>query len=211
MKYYDIADKFIYFLFFTCKIKKMIQIEQNILNNFIIDLQSKKNLSRSTSNLLKASINAFIVFLCKQYCFCKLKTFKSSKLNRSIYPIMEDFKMLKLFKKIDPDYKKIASWVEYRNFAMIMILYSTGIRISELIKMSLSDIQDGWLRIDNSKNAVSRVVPVNDYMLIAIENYKDMCPYIICNVVWFKKNGEGIQANAASKSIKVFSGYSAHH
>ena len=209
-KYYEIADKFIFYML-SNGIKYLKNIKQRNINSFIIELQSKKKLSLNTLNLNKSSINAFIVFLCKQYDFCKLNTFKSYKLQKNIYSVIEDYKMLELIKRVDPDNKQVASWINYRNFAMLLTLYSTGIRISELLKMKLTDIDENWLRIDNSKNGVTRVVPVNNYMLLAIENYKDMCPYVVHKVLWFNRDGKRLKAAAASNAIKIFSGYSAHY
>lgn len=67
---------------------------------------------------------------------------------------------------------------DYRNKAMLELMYSSGLRVSELVNLKLSDID-----LDNSyvrcfgKGNKERIVPVGelavDYLRIYINNYRD--------------------------------------
>ena len=59
-----------------------------------------------------------------------------------------------------------------RDFAMLELLYATGLRVTELISLKLSavDLSVGYLRT-LGKGSKERVVPFGDNARIAIENY----------------------------------------
>ncbi len=62
-----------------------------------------------------------------------------------------------------------ASWRRWRNWALFECLYSTGIRVSELVGMNLDDItfQEGFVRI-RGKGGKERIVPIGEAALEAI-------------------------------------------
>lgn len=62
--------------------------------------------------------------------------------------------------------------IELRNWAMLELLYSTGIRVSELTSLSLSSLnaRQQILRVQG-KGDKERVVPVGDFALHALERY----------------------------------------
>ncbi len=53
---------------------------------------------------------------------------------------------------------------------MIMLFYSLGLRVSELSKLKIEDIKDGWVRI-NGKGAKIRDIPLLDEVKIELELY----------------------------------------
>lgn len=60
----------------------------------------------------------------------------------------------------------------FRNSAMVELLYSSGLRVSELIKIRLSDIsfEGGYIRIVG-KGSKERVVPVNQRAMEKVKRY----------------------------------------
>ena len=61
---------------------------------------------------------------------------------------------------------------DYRNKAMLELMYSSGLRVSELINLKVNDIDliNASVRVFG-KGSKERVVPLNDYALEALKNY----------------------------------------
>ena len=59
-----------------------------------------------------------------------------------------------------------------RNKAILEVLYSCGLRISELINLKFSDIsiKDGFIKVEG-KGSKQRLVPISDLAIKEIENY----------------------------------------
>ncbi len=83
-----------------------------------------------------------------------------------------------------PDTKTLLG---YRDRTMFEVLYSTGVRRSELGKLTLNDVDyhDGFLRINQGKGGKDRVVPLGRIACRYLENYiKSVRPELIrdpCN------------------------------
>ncbi|MGE4384334.1 MAG: site-specific tyrosine recombinase/integron integrase [Endomicrobiaceae bacterium] len=77
--------------------------------------------------------------------------------------------------------------MEYRDKAMLELLYSSGIRIEELVNINLKDIDllSGTVKVFG-KGSAERIVPVGDICLVAIKNYVDER----------RKNGQDCKINA---------------
>ena len=101
---------------------------------------------------------------------------------------MDTIKQPKIEKKL-PDYLTVEevdklldiplnNAYDYRNKAMLETLYGTGIRVSELINIKISDIDfnECFIRI-YGKGSKERIVPFNDicgkYLIDYIENYRN--------------------------------------
>lgn len=94
----------------------------------------------------------------------------------------EAIKMPKLEKKL-PEYLSIEeveklldiktnTSYEKRNKAMLEILYGTGMRISELINLTMSNIylNDKMIKVFG-KGSKERIIPINDYALECLNDY----------------------------------------
>ncbi len=59
-----------------------------------------------------------------------------------------------------------------RNKAIIEVLYGCGLRVSELVELTLHDLflEDGYIRVIGKGNK-QRLVPVGEYAITAIKNY----------------------------------------
>lgn len=82
--------------------------------------------------------------------------------------ILDESEINKLLKT--PDTRSLSG---YRDSVIMEILYSTGIRKSELEKLKLSDVdyKEGYLLVDQGKNKKDRVVPLGKIACNMIQNY----------------------------------------
>ncbi len=96
---------------------------------------------------------------------------------------------------------------DYRNKAMLEVLYATGCRISELINLTLSqiDYDECVIRI-MGKGKKERMIPINDIALECLDNYiKNYRPSLLKkpnNYVFLNKFGEAISRVGFFKILK---------
>ncbi len=97
--------------------------------------------------------------------------------------------------------------LDYRNKAMLELLYATGARISELVNLKLNqiDFDECVIRI-MGKGKKERIVPMNDvaikYLKLYLANYR---PYLIKNTtdfVFLNKDGNAISRVGFFKILK---------
>lgn len=211
--YHSTADSFLYFLYKN-SILNLKKIQKSDFYHFIIYLNKKHEHSNRTKNLTIASLNNFISYMCKNHMdnFCQISKIKQMKFEQKRPNIIDSSTLLRLLDSKNPEKnKKLNDWLSYRNYALAILLYSTGMRISEAMNFSLTDIADGWIRIEKAKNHKCRVVPTNKILLLAIKNYINSCPYKIDKVLWFTKNGIKLKSNSATKSVFNYLGFHAHY
>lgn len=123
----------------------------------------------------KASIANIISVLKSFYKYCSLKKYiKNDPSINLVYPKpdkkLPDFwyhqQITELFTQIDQNTKKGS-----RDYLIIIMLYSTGLRVSELLAIKIEDInfQEQEVRV-LGKGSKQRVVLINDYVIDAIKN-----------------------------------------
>lgn len=85
---------------------------------------------------------------------------------------------------------------DYRNKAMVELMYGTGLRVSELVNLKLEniDINEGYVRCFGKGNK-ERVVPMGDvakkYLQIYLDNYRDgMKKGYVCDNIFLNNHGK---------------------
>lgn len=90
-----------------------------------------------------------------------------------------------------------------RDRAILELLYATGIRVSELVSLDLSniDISRGYLRV-LGKGSKERLVPIHDQAISALRQYltnirphivKEQCPAVFLNYKGLRLSDRGIR------------------
>ncbi len=202
------------FLMFLQKNKKfnIKYIDKRIIEIYLQNFIS--NYSIQTVNLIIASLNSFFCFLNNQkkfptFLFPKIKYFKNIRTN---IKIISQKKLLTLFKIKDPKNIKNTSWIYYRNFAMVYLIYATGMRISEVLNLETNYLyRQQWIYIKNGKNEKTRVVPIVEKAVKYIDLYKQKCPYKFFSFLWFSNKGKKLNIGAAKIAIKGLFGFYPHY
>ena len=98
--------------------------------------------------------------------------------------------------------------IDYRNKALLELIYATGGRISEIISLELNqiDFDECIIRV-TGKGKKDRIIPVGDKakysLLIYLNNYR---PFLVkndtCSYVFLNKNGEKISRQGVFKILK---------
>jgi len=96
---------------------------------------------------------------------------------------------------------------DIRNKAMIELMYSSGLRVSELISLKLNDVDldMDYVRIFG-KGSKERIIPIGDYAKEAISNYLNIRNNLLkketCDFLFLNNHGKGMTRQGFFKIIK---------
>lgn len=103
---------------------------------------------------------------------------------------------------------KCSKPIDYRNKAMLEVLYATGMRISELLNLKLSNIyrEDGVIKV-MGKGSKERIVPITDITIKYLDLYiNDYRKFILkernSEYVFVNYNGEKMSRQGFFKILK---------
>lgn len=146
-------------------------ITNSEVEQYFIFLNSGE-LSTTSQSRKISSLRSFFGFL---LLYDKIKIspmdrIESPKLSRKIPDTISNEEMVRVFEVAKQD----AKWIGLRNFAIIDTLYSTGIRVSELVNLRMGDLffDDGYIRVVG-KGDKERLVPINEQTINSINTYRD--------------------------------------
>ena len=168
---YDL-DKFVLFLK-DKNINSYKEIKTKDIEDYLIDLKdfSSKTVSRNIT-----SINNLFIFLIKEG---KSKTnpcefIDRPKLEKNL-PDTLSIEEVEILLDIP-----LKNNYDYRNKAMLEILYGCGLRISELINLTTRDVdfENAVIRCIG-KGAKERIVPINDFVIYYLKEYLEVRPFFI--------------------------------
>ena len=127
---------------------------------------------------------------------------KAPKLEKKLPTYLTKEEIAKLFNI------RLTKPVDYRNKAILEVMYATGARISEVINLELNqiDFEECIIRVVG-KGKKERIIPLDDVAIEALDNYiNNYRPFLIknetCNYVFLNKNGEKISRQMIFKILK---------
>lgn len=126
-----------------------------------------------------------------------------NRLPRSIVSQAEMKKLLKM-----PD---VRTMIGYRDRAMLELLYTSGLRASELLNLQAADVDycDGFLRVNAGKGNKDRVVPIGKIACRCLENYiKSVRPSLARdphdNTLFLSYNGARLDVSTLDRLIREY-------
>lgn len=186
------------------KIDDERDIEREDIEKYIQSLKRKKLSKQSISRKIIA-IKEFHKFLYKENITRENKaenidTPKPDKKLPSVLSIDEISKMINSIDGDDP--------LSLRNRAMMEVLYSSGLRISELLSLTHNDVhyKEQYLSI-TGKGDKERIVPLGDYAVIALRKYMGEARDSLLNgkksnLLFFNYKGDMMSRQGFFKYIK---------
>ena len=146
--------------------KDFTKLTKKDIQNYIQNLSKEENPSSVSRNI--SSLKSFYKFLeLNKYTGTNpLTTISNPKARKSLPKVLSEEEVDKL---LDINLK---TDFDYRNKAMLELMYSSGLRVSELINLTVNDIDltNAYVRIFG-KGSKERIVPLNDYAIEALSNY----------------------------------------
>ena len=171
------------------------------INNYISFL-FKSNLKSSSINRKISSIKALYLFLMQKNKIdvSPIAEIIVPKQGRYLPISMSESEVEKLLKSPDSKLK-----IEKRDKAMIEMLYATGVRISELINLKMTDIDTQRCVIKVlGKGSKERLIPFGESALEALNDYlKDRCKSPT-KEIFLSNRGTKLSRQAFWQRIKIY-------
>ncbi|BDR74320.1 tyrosine recombinase XerC (plasmid) [Clostridium tetani] len=206
------SDLNMFFKFLLCNKKVSIDIEQitdnfisNIqlqdLHNFVKYLEVERGNGANARSRKISSLKSFFEYLLKMERIKNNPTINLEmpeiKKENPTYLTLKQCQ--KLLNAIDGDFKE-------RDYCIITLFLNCGLRISELIKIDLDDIQDDILTVTGKGNK-QRSIPLNDMCMNAIKDYlkirnKNINKIKDVEALFLSKNYTRISTSGVSNTIK---------
>ncbi|MGB9755723.1 MAG: tyrosine-type recombinase/integrase [Desulfurella sp.] len=210
---------------------------EQLLNNFCIFLSANKGLSLKTVQSYESDLKAFCHhFKTKQlndvnlfeYANVLKKLYKPASLNRKMSSIRAFLKFISKDNHLNLDLNNIKNvktcikfeqlidfeslkilFTDTRNGLILLFFYATGLRVSELINLKISDIyfDAGLIRV-NGKGSKMRLLPISYDVLDKVKNYITNTRSVYLNhyskdCLFISKRGKPFTRAAIWKIIKL--------
>ncbi len=146
--------------------KNFKTLSKNDIQAYIQYISKEENSSSVSRNI--STLKSFYKFLeINKYCKNNpIFTITNPKKRQKLPKVLSEEEVNKLLDiNLNTDY-------DYRNKAMLELMYSSGLRVSELINLNVNDIDlmNSTVRIFG-KGSKERIVPLNNYASEALKNY----------------------------------------
>jgi len=186
-------------------ITEVSQITEEVLGSYIMYLE-ENHFAAATVSRNVASIKAFFHYLCKEEIVEKdvSESLKAPKIEKKMPAIMTPEEVVWLLEQPKGDTPK-----EIRDKAMLELLYATGIRVTELITLKVSDVnmQMGYIICrDGSKE---RVIPFGAAAKKAMTNYLEKARDVMLfdlhsDILFVNCSGQPMSRQGFWKLIKYY-------
>ena len=180
--------------------KDLINVTRDDIKNFFDNFDGEVKTKAHYLTVLN-SFYKYLLFMGK----CSINPcdgIKHPKLSKKLPEYLTSEEINKLFDI------RLTKPIDYRNKAMLEVLYATGTRISELINLELNqiDFDECIIRV-TGKGKKDRIIPIGDTAMDALKNY--ILNYRIFlvktndnNYVFLNKNGSKISRQGFFKILK---------
>lgn len=182
--------------------KSIISITKEDIYNYLTYLDTEKYSVYSVARKI-SSLKSFYIFLNKHY---------------QIKNIIDDIEMPKYYKKLPTILTieeidkllnvNLASAYDYRNKAMLELMYATGLRVSELVNLDINSVnlEKKFVRCIG-KGSKERIVPIGDiackYISIYLNEYRDkLVKKRLCESLFLNNHGNTITRQGFFKMLK---------
>ena len=189
------------------KIKEILNVSNDQILYFLEFLYKTQN-SSSVSRIL-ATLRTFYKYLVRDGKIQKnpFSSIKNPKLPKKILEILDEQEVKKFLDSIPS-----SSYLELRDKAMFELLYSCGMRVSEIVDLKLSDIDfdEGLLRFIGKGNK-ERITPIGDTAKDCLDKYIRAARYNLererkSENVFLNRNGQKITRQGFWKILKKYAG-----
>ena len=183
----------------SLKITDYTDVSMDICSAWIGDLFSQNNNPRSIQRHL-SSAKGFFRFLKKNNLIAaspfELVTATKSESNLPEVLTPEDVEQLLNFKP--------SNLIEIRDLAIVEMMYSSGLRVSETVNINVSDFEEGmsFLRV-LGKGSKTRLVPIGRFAISAINNWLGERDKIVSNTDALFLNSKGTRLTVRSVQLRL--------
>lgn len=188
-------------------IKEVVKIELPQLVRYLADLD-RRGLAGTTRKRKVVSIRSFLLYLYQnQYMRINLA-------NRLIMPFAEAKSPRYLTK---PEYERLLNACAHnpRDFALIQLLLQTGIKLTELTRLTMNDVElptvcfpdpkdVGYLHVSGSGSKKGRTIPLNMKACMALLNYFKGRTKMSSAALFTNRFGKGLGTRGVEKIVNKY-------
>lgn len=180
--------------------KPLVEIDSHTVFQTLATVSNKRTLNRKLS-----AFNSFLDF-------CHRSRFDSVSSKFALSKVPKNLPKYLSYETIHSSLGMIdrSDWMGLRDYALILFLYATGVRISECLLVEEGNIEIEWLRIRHGKGEKERYVPIAHEALKALRAYQEASPYRNTPRVWLNYRGEPLSRVSAFKITQKYLGVSPH-
>ena len=179
-------------------IKKLLKADVNQYISFLF----KKGLKSSSVNRKISTIKSFYIYLIKKkiITYSPVEDISMPKKEKYLPISMSEIEVEKLLNS-----PKLNKYIERRDKAMIEMLYATGMRISELVNLKLTDIDNKRLVVKVlGKGQKERLIPYGEEAADALNAYLNDRGKSNIKETFLSNRGTKITRGAFWNRIKIY-------
>lgn len=155
-------------LFLACYDIELINVTKADLRHYL-QWRHKSQFSSSSNARCLSSIRRYYAYLLEKKIITQdpCVDLNSPKIDKKLPDTLSEFDVEQLLAMPNED-----DTLECRDLAMLELLYATGLRVSELVSLTLSQLslRQGVIRVIG-KGGKERLIPIGETALLAIEQY----------------------------------------
>jgi len=195
------ADILSFFRWLINKDLEYKNLQEEHINQFISFLFQKKMKSSSVNRKI-SSIKSFYIFLVKR------NFIKNSPLNDVVTPKQEKYLPESMSEdEVDKllNSPNVANKIENRDKAMIEMLYATGMRISELVNLKMTDVDMNRCVVKVfGKGSKERLVPFGETALDSLKEYLSEREQSSSKEIFLSNRGKKMTRVAFWQRVKIY-------
>jgi tyrosine recombinase XerC len=176
------------------------QVDYSVLRRFLAQIRGKNLKPRSIARKL-SSLRSFFKYLQREKIVASnpAALLVTPKLDKPLPHFLSEQEAIKMVDA--PTEDKVSN---FRDKAIFETLYSTGIRVSELVGLDIDDIDfiSNIIRV-MGKGRKERLIPIGDKALEALQHYID-CRKQKVNILFLNKNSTRLTTRSVSNIINKY-------
>ncbi len=181
--------------------KKVDEITKDEINTYLKYIS--ENFATATYSRKISSLKTFYNFLSEEYKIENL--FEVIKVPKREKKLPKYFTQKELFRLLDSI--ECNTRIDIRDKAMFELLYCTGMRISELLSITLKDLKlDEQFVIVMGKGSKQRTIPLNNHAIKAVQSYLNIRINFLKesnNIVFLNNHGKQMTRQGFTKILKA--------
>lgn len=187
--------------------KRQLAVEPLTIREFLAYLYGQ-NYTKSTTARKLATLRSFYKFLIRRGMLSvhPLSTIRTPKQEKRLPKCLDLEQVQKLL-----DAPGDADLLSARDKAMLEVLYSSGIRVSELVELEMADLdlQEGVLRV-KGKGRKDRLTPIGSQAIKAVQRYFEMraadpkLAAMTSGRVFLNKHGESLSTRSVRRKLDKY-------
>jgi integrase/recombinase XerC len=155
--------------------KALLQLQPADLRAFLT-VRRASGLGNSSAARELSAVRGFLIFVAgEQGQAASVPRVKAPKRPRSVPRPISPADVTSLADDVEDAARE--EWIGARDFAVLMLLYGCGLRVSEALGITGSALPLGEAMLVTGKRNKTRVVPLLNPVATAVERYVALCPY----------------------------------